>query len=433
MIGQNTRERQDMPDDLGAAAPRTRSIESRASWQAAAVTLAILSVGYGATMLIVVGLRAMERDLGVDRSVLALAASLTWIGTGLGGVVMGWLADRIGIRASVTFGAVMVSAGLALVSTGHLWAIYFGHGVLIGLLGMGAIYPPLVIYVSRWFDRRRGTAVALISSGQYVAGAAWPTGFARIIADHGWRLAYLGFAGLILVWIIPLALLFLRPPPAPLTGPGVAASGGRAGHPVLGLPPNLVQVMICAAGFCCCVPMAIPQAHLVAFCGDLGIRAETGATMFSVMLACAFFSRQLWGLFADRNGGLLGVLAGNLCQVVAMAAYMLTRSETGLFAISALYGLGFSGIIPSYVVGILDLFPSSEASWRVPLVLFSSMSGMAFGSWFAGFLYDRFGFYTPAFAFGLLFNLFNLVLIGTLVLRQHQGGGYRALRAAAAG
>src|ERR1043166_6024897 len=104
-----------------------RSIESRESWMAAGVTLAILSVAYGSTLLIVVGLRAMEADLGVSRSTLALAGALTWMGTGLGGIVMGWLADRIGVRNSVLMGTMMVAAGLALSSTGQVWALYIGH------------------------------------------------------------------------------------------------------------------------------------------------------------------------------------------------------------------------------------------------------------------------------------------------------------------
>jgi MFS family permease len=409
-----------MPDDLGVPPPATRSIEGRDSWIAAGATLAILSVTYGGTLLIVVGLRAMEDDLGMPRSVLALAGALTWVGTGLGGIVMGWLADRIGVRASVLIGTVMISAGLALVATGSLWAIYFGHGVLIGFLGMGAIYPPLVTYVSRWFDRRRGTAVALISSGQYIAGVVWPAAFAWVLAGPGWRVAYLGFAGVVLLCVVPLAALFLRrPPQAPVLAPGLAGAAGKRGR-VLGLRPNFVQTIICAAGFCCCVPMSIPQGHLVAFCGDLGITETTGASMLSVLLASAFISRQFWGLFADRYGGLLGVFAGSSCQALTIVAFMFTRNEAALFAVAAAYGLGFSGIIPSYVVAIRDLFLSAEASWRVPLVLFTSMGGMAFGSWFAGSLYDHFGFYAPAFGSGIAFNLMNLGLVGFLVRRQQR-------------
>jgi MFS family permease len=408
-----------VPDDTGRplAGFRPTAIESRESWIAAWVTLAILSVAYGSTLLIVVGLRAMELDLGVPRSVLALAGALTWIGTGLGGIVMGWIADRIGVRNSVLIGSVMVALGLVLSSTGQIWALYIGQGVLIGFLGMGAIYPPLVIYVSRRFDRRRGTAIALISSGQYVAGVIWPAAFERLIAGPGWRVTYLAYAGIILVGTLPLAALFLPNAPAGM-GARANRAAARSRTPVLGLRPNTVQAILCAAGVCCCVPMAIPQAHLVAFCGDIGIGAATGALMLSVLLGCAFFSRQFWGAFADRYGGLKTVLAGSACQAVSIGAFLLTQNEAGLFFVAAAYGFGFSGIIPAYVVAIRDLFPSAEASWRVPLVLFTAMSGMAFGSWFAGRIYDHFGFYAPAFGSGVLFNLLNLALVGFLVFRQ---------------
>ncbi|MBV9776618.1 MAG: MFS transporter, partial [Acetobacteraceae bacterium] len=207
--------------------------------------------------------------------------------------------------------------------------------------------------------------------------------------------------------------------PAPGAAGGAAREAARASETrVLGLRPNAVQAVLCLAGFCCCVPMAIPQSHLVAFCGDIGIGAASGAAMLSVLLGCAFVARQFWGAFADRHGGLLTVLCGSACQAVAIGAFLLTQNEAGLFLIAAAYGFGFSGIIPAYVVAVRDLFPSAEASWRVPLVLFTSMGGMAFGSWFAGRLYDLFGHYAPAFGSGVLFNVANLLLIGFLVLRQ---------------
>ena len=176
--------------------------------------------------------------------------------------------------------------------------------------------------------------------------------------------------------------------------------------------------LICVASFFCCIPMAVPNGHLVAFCTDLGIAPTHGAAMLSVLLACAFISRQFWGMLADRVGGLRAVMAGSACQAVAIGAFLLTQNEIGLFAVSAAFGLGFSGIIPSYVVAIRELFPSSEASWRVPTFFFLGMSGMAFGSWLAGALYDQFGFYAPAFGVGVFFNVANLVVIGFLVARQ---------------
>ena len=208
------------------------------------------------------------------------------------------------------------------------------------------------------------------------------------------------------------------PPRCPASIAGAASS-------TLGLPANLVLILLGIAGFCCCVPMALPQSHLVAFCSDVGIPAAQGAAMLSVMLACAFVSRVFWGWLADRVVGLLTLIVGSACQALAISAFLLTQNEAGLFAVSAAFGLGFSGIVPAYVLIVRELFPATEASWRVPTVLFIAMSGMAFGSWFAGALYDHFGYYAPAFATGAAFNVANLTIVGFLLLRQGVRGGIR--------
>jgi MFS family permease len=391
------------------------SIESPRSWHAAFLTLAILSLSFGSPLLAVVGLREMQAAMHTDRSVLAMASALVWIGNGVGGIPMGWLADRIGIRKTVAMGTLAMAAGLALSSLGSVWALYVGHGLLIGFLGNGAIYAPLIIYVSRWFDRRRGTALALISSGQYIAGMIWPSVLEVGMKHFGWQPMMLAYGGVVLA-ILPL-LTLMGPAPEPLvSGSGHAVPG--SGQRVLGLRPNVTMVLICIASFCCCVPMAIPASHLVAFCGDVGIAPSHGAAMLSVMLACAFISRQFWGVFADRFGGLRTVMTGSAFQMLAIGAFLLTRGEAGLFAIASAFGLGFSGIIPSYSVAIRDLYPSKEASWRIPTVLMTAMAGMAFGSWFAGKLFDLFLSYRPAFASGVLFNLLNLALILFLVSRM---------------
>jgi MFS family permease len=391
-------------------------MDGKHAWIAACVTLAILSISFGAPLLVVVGLKPMQEALGTERSVLALGGALVWVGTGLGGMLMGPLADRVGIRAIVALGTMMIAAGLAVSAVGSVEAVYVGHG-LIGL-GNGAIYAPLLIYVSRWFDRRRGTAIALISSGQYIAGVVWPSVFGSGMTAFGWQATMLSYAAVVPVVILPM-LSLLRPMPVQwVADPDVRV--GRSRGTVLGLRPNTVQALLCVAAFCCCVPMAVPSAHLVALCGDIGIAPAHSAAMLSVLLGAAFLSRQFWGAMADRIGGLRTVLIGSGCQAVAIAAFLFTQSEAGLFAISAAFGLGFSGIIPSYSVAIRELFPSSEASWRIPTLLMISMAGMAFGSWFAGTLYDKFGFYAPAFAAGVLFNAANVLMIGFLV-RQLRG------------
>ena len=389
-------------------------IDSRESWRITIAALVAASVSLGAPYIVIVALKPIAEDLGGFRSVPSAAASLAMLGTGVGGLAMGWLAERIGVRAVVMFGAVMVCAGLALSSWGETWQLYVGHGLLIGLIGNGAINAPLYVYVTRWFERRRGTALALIASGQYVAGACWPPLFERAIAAFGWRQTMLGFGLVVVALVVPLAALFLRPAPE---APKPANTGGVDGQRarVLDFPPNAAFALLAGASFLCCVPMAMPSAHLIALCGDLGMSPAKGAAMLTLLLSCAFIARQLWGWLSDRIGGLMTLLVGSLAQATAITGFILTQDEVGLFGVAAAFGFGFSGLIPAYILTARQLFPAHEASWRIPTLLLTGMSGMAAGSWLAGVIYDHYGFYAPAFATGLAFNIANFVIIASLV------------------
>jgi len=383
----------------------------------AAVSVALLSLSFGGLWITAVGLKSIAADLGGARSAPSLANSLAWLGSSIGGIAMGRMAERYGIRWTVLVGAVSICIGLIISTLGETWQLYVGHGVFMGLLGNAGLNAPLYVYVSRWFDRRRGSALALISSGSYLAGTIWPPIFERAIALVGWRTTMITYGLFVAAVIVPLALLFLRPPPEL---PAAAIGGaGRAPTPrVLGWPPNAVFAMLAAAAFLCCVTMSMPQAHLVAFCSDLGISATHGAAMLSLLLGAGFLSRQVWGVISDRIGGLLTLLISSLMQATAMTGFLLTQDEAGLFAVAGAFGIGFSALVPAYVLAIREYFPAREASWRVPTLLLLSGSGMAAGTWLAGILYDHFGYYAPAFAAGVGFNLLNLAVVGTLVLRS---------------
>lgn len=396
--------------------PSHSSVETRNSWVVASVALLIMMMAFGAAWIAVVALKDIATEAGGARSVPALAIALAWLGSGVGGILLGRIADRVGTRWTVICGALMIGLGLSISTLGPPWPLWIGHGLFIGLIGLGGINAPLYIYVCRWFDRRRGSALALISSGSYLAGALWPPLFERAILGFGWRQTMLGYVFVEIVVIVPLAVIFFRHPPEqiqPAVAPGI---GGRAR--VLGLPANAVFAMMCGAAVLCCIPMAMPQGHLVAFCGDLGISRSAGALMLSVLLGTAFFSRQVWGAIADRVGGLATVLIASIWQAASMTGFLFTQNEAGLFTVAAAFGLGFSGIVPAYVLAVRELFPASEASWRIPTLLLFSGFGMATGSWIAGLLYDHFGYYAPAFATGIGTNILNLLVVGVLVVRQ---------------
>ena len=394
----------------------TSSIETKTSWAVATVALVTMLMAFGAAWITAVALKDIAAEVDGMRSIPALASALAWLGSGVGGILMGRIANTIGTRWTVMCGALMIGLGLLISTFGPPWPLWIGHGLFIGLIGLGGINAPMYIYVSRWFDRRRGSALALISSGSYLAGAMWPPIFERAIAAFGWRETMLWYALVEAMVIVPLAAIYFRAPPEVIQ-PATAESGGTSTR-VLGWPSNLVFGTMCAAAVLCCIPMAMPQGHLVAFCSDLGMGRSVGALMLSVLLGTAFFSRQIWGAISDRIGGLATVLIGSGWQAASMTAFLFTQNEAGLFTIAAAFGLGFSGIIPAYVLALRELFPASEAYWRIPTLLLFSGCGMALGGWLAGLLYDYFGFYAPAFAAGVGANIFNLLLIGILVGRQ---------------
>ncbi len=405
---------------MHAPMPSAASVETRQSWVVAVVALVIMSLVFGSGWITSVALTDIAKEAGGARSIPALATSFAWLGAGIGGVLMGRVAHRFGLRLTAVFGAFMVAGGLAISTLGPPTPLWIGHAIFMGLLGIGAINAPMYVYISNWFDKRRGSALALISSGSYFAGTLWPPVFERSVSVFGWRTTMLMYAALVILAIVPLALAFLKPPPqasgTPATGSPPAAGSGTSFR--VALPANVTFLMLCAAGVLCCVPMAMPQQHLIAFCGDLGISRATGALMLSVLLGAAFTSRQVWGLVSDRIGGVKTIFISSVAQAVALTGFLLTQTEAGLFFVAAAFGLGFSALIPAYALAVRDLFPASEAYWRVPTVLLCTAFGMAIGGWLAGYIYDLSGSYAPAFATGVAANIVNFAIIGLLVARQ---------------
>jgi MFS family permease len=397
----------------------TALLDSRAAWITASAALAILTLCYGAPLVSVVAMKPIAAELGTSRSGPAGAGSMVYIGAAFGGIVAGWLAGKLGVRRIVIFGGTMVGAGLILSASGGMLELYAGHGLLMGLFGTACMFSPLITYVSRWFERRRGAAVALISSGQAVAGAIWPPILQLGVDAVGWRWTMVAFAVLTAVAVLALTLVFLHPPPEESAAALGASDRPQATGDVLGMPRNRLMILLMAAVFCCCVPMAVPMHHVPAFCSDLGMTPQYGAAMLSVLLGFAFLARQFWGWVADRIGGLQTLLWSSLVQATGLAGFLLTKDQAALFAISAVFGIGLSGLLPAYVITVREYYPVEEANWRIPTVLFAGLLGMATGGWGAGFLYDEFAGYLPAFAVGMAFNLANLAVLLFLVSRTH--------------
>jgi MFS family permease len=370
----------------------------------------------------------VQAEFGVARADASLPYTLLMVGFGLGGIVMGKLADRFGVMLPVMIGAGGLGAGFVSAGlSGSLAGFAVAHGLLLGLLGSSATFAPLVADTSLWFVRRRGIAVAVCASGNYMAGAVWPPIVQHFVETVGWRSTYIGL-GLFCALSMPLLALLLRQRPPAAVAAAVRRSNSAAPSTrPFGLSLGAAQSLLCLAGVACCVAMSMPQVHIVAYCTDLGYGAARGAQMLSLMLACGIVSRLGSGLICDRIGGLRTLLLGSLLQGVALLLFIPFDGLVSLYLISALFGLFQGGIVPSYAIIVREHFPPAEAGARVGTVLMATLFGMALGGWMSGKVFDLTGSYNAAFLNGIGWNVLNLSIVLLLMLRlRSRGAGIEA-------
>jgi MFS family permease len=363
-----------------------------------------------------VALPALQADFGVARADAALPYTLGMIGFAAGGVLTGRLADRYGIAVPITLGTLALSLGYVLAGLSpSLWLVALAQGLLIGV-GCSATFGPLMADISHWFTRRRGIAVSIAAAGNYLAGTVWPPVVQHFIAGYGWRATHIGIGLFCLVTMLPLILLMRRR----VDGSHAAAAGAAAARRQAEAPfsPMTLQVLLCVAGVACCVAMAMPQVHIVAYCGDLGYGVARGAEMLSLMLGFGIISRVASGFIADRIGGVRTLLLGSVLQGVALVLYLMFDGMTSLYVISALFGLFQGGIVPSYAIIVREYFPPKEAGTRLGLVLMATLLGMALGGWLSGAIFDLAGSYQAAFVNGIAWNLLNVAIMSWLLMRR---------------
>jgi len=393
--------------------------ESGYAWLRLAASLALMTLGGAGMYIVTVALPPVQAEFGVGRSDASLPYTLTMIGFGLGGILMGRLADRFGVIVPVLLGTCSMGLGfIAAGFAGSLWQFALAQGVLIGFLGCSATFAPLVADTSLWFNRRRGIAVAICASGNYLGGALWPPVVQHFFDGVGWRQTYIGVGVFCIAAMLPLSLVLRRRPPA-LAAPAPGSTASGAPHS-LGLPPTLLLGLLCTAGVACCVAMSMPQVHIVALCGDLGFAAARGAEMLSLMLGFGIVSRLASGWICDRIGGLRTLLLGSTLQTIALALFLPADGLTSLYVASALFGLFQGGIVPSYAIIVREYFNPKVAGTTVSMVLTSTLFGMALGGWMSGVIFDLTGSYRAAFLNGIGWNLLNMAIAAALLLRARK-------------
>jgi len=381
------------------------------------VALVLMTVGASGMYVVAVVLPAVQAEFGVARADASMPYTWMMIGFGIGGILMGKLADRHGVTVPILISAAGLGLGYAAAGVAsNIWLFSVAHGLLIGLLGSSATFAPLIADTALWFVRRRGIAVAVCASGNYVAGTVWPPIVQHFVETAGWRDTYLGLGAFSAVVMLSLAPLLRQRPPLPMPS-GRAAALAASASPArpFGLSPNAATVLLCIAGLACCVAMSMPQVHIVAYCGDLGYGAARGAAMLSLMLGFGIASRLISGVICDRIGGLRTLLLGSALQGVALLLFLPFDGLVSLYVISALFGLFQGGIVPSYAIIVREHFPPREAGTRTGTVLMFTLLGMALGGWMSGKVFDLTGSYDAAFVNGIAWNLLNLAIATALL------------------
>jgi MFS family permease len=390
--------------------------DSRQAWMRLAVAVMIASVGAVGMWSVVVVMPVVQAEFAATRGAVSLAATMIFFGFGLGGVVTGKITDRFGIVAAMGISiALLVGAYFLAGLATALWQ-FIVISFLIGL-GSSATFAPLMAEASHWFERYRGLAVTIVASGNYIAGTFWPPLVNWSTQSYGWRATHFAIA-IICGVLMTILLLVLR-----------QLMGGSAAHDHANAPPprvdlnlstNMLTVMLCIASIACCMAMAMPQVHIVSYCGDLGYGVARGAEMLSIMMGFGIISRIGSGFVADRFGGMVTLMIGSVAQAVALFFYLFFTSLPSLYLISAMFGLFQGGIVPSYAIIVRETMPANEAATRVGIVIFASVIGMSFGGWVSGVIFDMTGSYAAAFANGFAWNLLNIAIVLMLLLRGRQ-------------
>ncbi len=400
------------------------SIETPYGWVILAASLVVITAAVASNYLVVIGIKPMAEAMGWPRWVTSSAYSVMALGSGVGGIFVGLWADKRGIGTPLALAGVSMATGAILISQNDdpvlLIVICF---LFMGVCGNGAVFSPLIANATRWFDRRRGIAVAIVMGGQNMAGAVWSPTFEAAFSEIGWRQTWLIYGLLVALVLVPFSFILRRMPPQ--AAAGKAAPVER--HAIESrLHPLLVQGLLCMAIIGCCVAMAMPVVHIAAYCSDLGFGLDDGALMLSVLLTCGFISRMVFGVISDRIGGLMTIFIGAGMQCLALALYTFIDSLMGLYLVSGLFGLVFGGIVPSYALATRQFFPARQAAARIGVIFMAGYVGMAGGGFAGGVIYDMTLDYKLAFLVGVIFNVVNLVCLALLLssrVRASRVGG----------
>ena len=387
-------------------------------------SLLFMIIGTGSVYFLVVALKLISTEFNWPRAVPSFAYALQYFGAGFGGIVMGYILDKVGMGIPALIGATMIGLGAIMTSyVSSPWHLYVIYGVLMGFLGRSALFSPLTANITRWFETNKGKAVGIVGSGQAISGAIWPPIFQYSFEIIGWRETAFWYGVFVLISMLPLVLILRKSPnkkqDSVVDKPVIQTIKQNGAIPSIGLTPLKMQIILSIASIGCCVAMSLPLAHLVAHMSDIGFGSGHGARLISLMLMAAGFSSFFGvGFLGDKFGGLQALFIFSIIQALFLGLLSVVDSLFAIYASAILFGIGYGGILPCYPLIVREYLPAEQAGRRTAVVVFCGGAGMALGGWMGGVIFDATGSYAMAFWIGVGFNLFNLIIVGNLISRN---------------
>jgi len=377
------------------------------AWVMVGVCTAMVAMAFGAIGTVAVFLEPLAAEFGWPRGDVSAAYSVATVATGLGGIAMGHFADRMPVRRVALLGALVPGLAFVLLSAlqtaRELYALY----ALMGLAGIGAIMVPLNSLASLWLARNPGLAIGIVSAGGAAGQGLVPYFAHYVIVTEGWRQAYLMLGLLFIGVMVPLALL-LRD--APRRAPGIQGRDVNAQSKV-----KLLALLSLAAALCC-ICMATPLVHVVTLGSDRGLAGRDAAGLLAVLMVVGMAGRIVFGRIADRAGSLQTYIAASAGQTVLAFLFPYATSGAQLYALSALFGLVYSGAMTSFLTCAREYAPAGRTGLSIGVVMFFAWAGMALGAWQGGLFYDLCGDYFSAFANASVAGVVNLLILALLCL-----------------
>ncbi len=373
-------------------------------WVVVAAGALMGCVAIGCLFSLAVFLQPMSDATGWSRTGISSAMTIDFLAMGIAAFGWGALTDRFGPRIVVLSGAILLGLGLFLASRAtSLLEFQLVYGVVVGVAA-GAVFAPMMVTVSGWFDKHRGLAVSLVSAGMGVAPMTISPFASWLISEYDWRTALFAIAVLAWVLLVPAALLVRRAPDAATAGAG--ATGEVASDMTVGKALRSPQfIVLSATFFACCAMHSGPIFHTGSDASACGLAPLAAVTVYSVEGLAGLGGRLIFGVAGDRYGAKPVLVIGLMIQALAAGAYFFTRQLGEFYAVAILFGMSYGGVMPLYAVIAREYFPMRIMGTVFGAAAMISSLGMALGPALGGWVFDHFGsygwLYIGSFAVGL--------------------------------